>query len=200
MSFRPPCESAFCCLYLWQTDYSGRRSEKLTDKQKSRLWEQQRKVNFQASCLLEKGKGPAKPDIETLELGPSAPGLPHLCLIHRHLFRNEMKGAGELRTADISKGDIPFCHFEYIEKVGNELMASLESDKYLVGLQKEEFTDRISHYYCEINMLHPFMSGNGVAQRIFFEQLAIHAGYVLNWQGSTRTTGPPPTRAGQWGI
>ena len=32
-------------------------------------------------------------------------------------------------------------------------------------------------------MLHPFMSGNGVAQRIFFEQLAIHAGYVLNWQG-----------------
>jgi len=157
--------------------------KKLTDKQKSRLWEQQRKVNFQASCLLEKGKGPAEPDIETLELGPSAPGLPHLCLIHRHLFRNEMKGAGELRTADISKGDIPFCHFEYIEKVGNELMASLESDKYLVGLQKAEFTDRISHYYCEINMLHPFMSGNGVAQRIFFEQLAIHAGYVLNWQG-----------------
>lgn len=73
--------------------------KKLTDKQKSRLWEQQRNVNFQASCLLEKGKGPAKPDIETLELGPSAPGLPHLCLIHRHLFRNEMKGAGELRTA-----------------------------------------------------------------------------------------------------
>ncbi|HDR1957349.1 TPA: putative adenosine monophosphate-protein transferase Fic [Enterobacter hormaechei] len=157
--------------------------KKLTDKQKSRLWEQQRNVNFQASCLLEKGKGPAKPDIETLELGPSAPGLPHLCLIHRHLFRNEMKGAGELRTADISKGDIPFCHFEYIEKVGNELMAALESDKYLVGLEKEDFTDRISHYYCEINMLHPFMSGNGVAQRIFFEQLAIHAGYVLNWQG-----------------
>ena len=157
--------------------------KKLTDKQKSRLWEQQRSVNLQASCLLEKGKGPAEPDIETLALGPSAPGLPHLCLIHRHLFRNEMKGAGELRTADISKGDIPFCHFEYIEKVGNELMASLESDKYLVGLQKEEFTDRISHYYCEINMLHPFMSGNGVAQRIFFEQLAIHAGYVLNWQG-----------------
>ncbi|MBT1570027.1 DUF2559 family protein, partial [Klebsiella pneumoniae] len=25
--------------------------KKLTDKQKSRLWEQQRNVNFQASCL-----------------------------------------------------------------------------------------------------------------------------------------------------
>lgn len=156
--------------------------KKLTDKQKSRLWEQQRNVNFQASCLLEKGKGPAEPQIELLELGPSAPGLPHLCLIHRHLYRREMKHAGELRTADISKGDIPFCHFEYIEKMGNDLMEALEYDKYLVGLSKAEFTDRISHYYCEINMLHPFMSGNGISQRIFFEQLAIHAGYALDWR------------------
>jgi cell filamentation protein len=156
--------------------------KKLTDKQKSRLWEQQRNVNFQASCLLEKGKGPAEPQIESLELGPSAPGLPHLCLIHRHLYRREMKQAGELRTADISKGDIPFCHFEYIEKMGNDLMEALEYDKYLVGLSKAEFTDRISHYYCEINMLHPFMSGNGISQRIFFEQLAIHAGYALDWR------------------
>ncbi|MEB7544798.1 putative adenosine monophosphate-protein transferase Fic [Enterobacter huaxiensis] len=156
--------------------------KKLTDKQKSRLWEQQRNVNFQASCLLEKGKGPAEPQIESLELGPSAPGLPHLCLIHRHLYRREMKQAGEFRTADISKGDTPFCHFEYIEKMGNDLMEALEYDKYLVGLSKAEFTDRISHYYCEINMLHPFMSGNGISQRIFFEQLAIHAGYVLDWR------------------
>lgn len=157
--------------------------KKLTDKQKSRLWEQQRSVNFQASCLLEKGNGPSEPHLETLELGPSAPGLPHLCVIHRHLYRREMKNAGELRTADISKGDIPFCHFEYLEKVGNELMAALENDKYLVGLEKATFIDKISHYYCEINMLHPFMSGNGIAQRIFFEQLAIHADYQLRWEG-----------------
>ena len=157
--------------------------KKLTDKQKSRLWEQQRSVNLQASCLLEKGHGPSAPHIETLELGPSAPGLPHLCLIHRHLYHSEMKRAGEFRTDDIFKGDIPFCHFEYIEKMGNELMADLESEKYLVGLQKETFVNRVSHYYCEINMLHPFMSGNGIAQRVFFEQLAIHAGYMLDWRG-----------------
>ncbi|WP_257895684.1 YhfG family protein, partial [Enterobacter roggenkampii] len=110
--------------------------KKLTDKQKSRLWEQQRSVNFQASCLLEKGNGPSDPEIESLALGPSAPGLPHLCLIHRHLYRREMKRAGEFRTDDIFKGDIPFCHFEYIEKMGNELMAALESEKYLAGLEK----------------------------------------------------------------
>ena len=32
-------------------------------------------------------------------------------------------------------------------------------------------------------MLHPFRIGSGLAQRIFFEQLAIHAGYILNWEG-----------------
>ncbi|MBB1202001.1 putative adenosine monophosphate-protein transferase Fic [Enterobacteriaceae bacterium 89] len=155
--------------------------KKLPDKQKSRLWEKTRNTNFQASRRLEKGHGPSEPNIETLELGPSTPGLPHLCSLHRHLYRREMKRAGEFRTADISKGDIPFCHFEYIEKMGNELMEALEHDKYLVGLDKEKFTDKVSHYYCEINMLHPFMSGNGISQRIFFEQLAIHAGYVLRW-------------------
>jgi cell filamentation protein len=52
-----------------------------------------------------------------------------------------MKRAGEFRTDDIFKGDIPFCHFEYIEKMGNELMAALESEKYLVGLEKAAFVE-----------------------------------------------------------
>jgi len=173
--------------------------KKLTDKQKSRLWEKTRNANFQASRRIEKGIGPSEPNIETLELGPSTPGLPHLCSLHRHLYRREMKRAGEFRTADISKGDIPFCHFEYIEKMGNELMEALEYDKYLVGLSKEKFTDRVSHYYCEINMLHPFMSGNGISQRIFFEQLAIHAGYVLRWDDITPEAWSQANQSGAMG-
>ncbi|HBC0167500.1 TPA: Fic family protein, partial [Salmonella enterica subsp. indica] len=54
---------------------------------------------------------------------------------------------------------------------------------YLVGLAHEKFVDRLAHYYCEINVLHPFRLGSGLTQRIFFEQLAIHAGYQLNWEG-----------------
>lgn len=50
--------------------------KKLTDKQKSRLWEQQRNVNFQASCLLEKGHGPSDPHIETWNLGLQRLGCP----------------------------------------------------------------------------------------------------------------------------
>lgn len=118
----------------------------------------------------------------TLDLGPPARGLPHLCAIHRHLYQDVFDWAGEIREMDIYQGDTRFCHFAYIEKEGNSLMQDLEEEGYLVGLEKSEFIARLSHYYCEINVLHPFRIGNGIAQRIFFEQLAIHAGYQLSWR------------------
>lgn len=120
--------------------------------------------------------------LATLELGPAIIGLPFLCHIHRTLFQDVYAWAGELRTIDIWRDDTPFCHFEYIEKEGNTLMDALEEEEGLRNLEQEQFVARIAHYYCEINMLHPFREGNGRAQRIFFEQLALHAGYFLEWQ------------------
>ncbi|MDL4914678.1 MAG: putative adenosine monophosphate-protein transferase Fic [Enterobacterales bacterium endosymbiont of Blomia tropicalis] len=119
--------------------------------------------------------------LATLELGASTLGLPYLCHIHRTLFQDVYSWAGELRTIDIWRDDMPFCHFEYIEKEGNTLMSALEEEKGLADLGAEQFVQRIAHYYCEINMLHPFREGNGRAQRIFFEQLALHAGFLLDW-------------------
>lgn len=118
----------------------------------------------------------------TLPHGPPAPGLPHLCAIHRHLYQDIFDWAGDIREVDIYQGDTRFCHFAYIEKEGNGLMQDLEEEGYLVGFEKSEFIARLSHYYCEINVLHPFRIGNGIAQRVFFEQLAIHAGYQLSWK------------------
>lgn len=119
----------------------------------------------------------------TMPLGPAVRGLPHLCAIHKHLYQDIFEWAGAIREVDIYQGDTRFCHFGYIENEGNALMQALEEEGYLTGLEREEFIARLSHYYCEINVLHPFRIGNGVAQRIFFEQLAIHAGYQLSWQG-----------------
>lgn len=108
-----------------------------------------------------------------------------------------MKRAGEYRTDDIFKGDIPFCHFEYIEKMGNELMSALESDRYLVGLQKEEFIERISHYYCEINMLHPLRAV--MALRSAFSLNSWRSMRVTCWTGaiSILSSGSRLTRAAQ---
>jgi len=119
----------------------------------------------------------------TLSLGPLLRGLPHLCAIHQHLYQDIFDWAGDIREMDIYQGDTRFCHFAYIEKEGNALMQDLEEEGYLVGLEKADFINRLSHYYCEINVLHPFRIGNGIVQRIFFEQLAIHAGFQLDWRG-----------------
>ncbi|MCU6681114.1 putative adenosine monophosphate-protein transferase Fic [Leclercia sp. H6W5] len=119
----------------------------------------------------------------TLPLGPLLRGLPHLCAIHQHLYQDIFDWAGDIREMDIYQGDTRFCHFAYIEKEGNALMQDLEEEGYLVGLEKADFINRLSHYYCEINVLHPFRIGNGIVQRIFFEQLSIHAGYQLDWRG-----------------
>ncbi|MBZ0060477.1 putative adenosine monophosphate-protein transferase Fic [Leclercia adecarboxylata] len=118
----------------------------------------------------------------TLGLGPLLRGLPHLCAIHQHIYQDIFDWAGDIREMDIYQGDTRFCHFAYIEKEGNALMQDLEEEGYLVGLEKADFINRLSHYYCEINVLHPFRIGNGIVQRIFFEQLAIHAGYQLDWR------------------
>ncbi|EML2225967.1 TPA: putative adenosine monophosphate-protein transferase Fic [Klebsiella aerogenes] len=119
----------------------------------------------------------------TIPLGPRGRGLPHLCAIHRQLYQDLFDWAGKLREIDIYQGDTPFCHFAWIEKEGNALMRKLEEEDYLCELPWETFVERLSWYYGEINVLHPFRLGNGLTQRIFFEQLAIHAGYLLDWRG-----------------
>ncbi|EFS3455716.1 putative adenosine monophosphate-protein transferase Fic [Salmonella enterica] len=135
----------------------------------------------------------------TIELGPLIRGLPHLCAIHRQLYQDIFDWAGQLREVDIYQGDTRFCHFAYIEKEGNALMQDLEEEGYLVGLAHEKFVERLAHYYCEINMLHPFRLGSGLAQRIFFEQLALHAGYALSWQGIAVDTWKQANQSGAMG-
>ncbi|ECX9611290.1 putative adenosine monophosphate-protein transferase Fic [Salmonella enterica subsp. enterica serovar Saintpaul] len=135
----------------------------------------------------------------TIELGPLVRGLPHLCAIHRQLYQDIFDWAGQLREVDIYQGDTRFCHFAYIEKEGNALMQDLEEESYLVGLAHEKFVERLAHYYCEINVLHPFRFGSGLAQRIFFEQLALHAGYALSWQGIAVETWKQANQSGAMG-
>lgn len=117
----------------------------------------------------------------TLELGPSNPGLPWLCAIHHTLFQDIYDWAGQLRTVDIYRHETRYCHFAYLEKEGNAVMQRLEQESYLRGLDLADIGPRLAHYYADINMLHPFREGNGRAQRIFFEQLIVHAGYIVSW-------------------
>ncbi|WP_146867108.1 putative adenosine monophosphate-protein transferase Fic, partial [Aliivibrio fischeri] len=109
----------------------------------------------------------------------------YLRSIHHMLFSDLFEWAGELRTIDISKGNTRFCNVARIEKEANNLFSMLEKDKYLVELPYDEFLTKLAEYYCDINVLHPFREGNGRAQRLFFEHIAINCGYNINFSGIT---------------
>lgn len=44
----------------------------------------------------------------------------------------------------------------------------------------------IADYYCELNVIHPFREGNGRTQRLFFEAIALNAGYEVDWSQVNR--------------
>lgn len=102
--------------------------------------------------------------------------------IHACLFQDIYSWAGHLRTVDISKGRTRFANVLQIEREADKLFKALAAESFLQGLPEPQFITRLAHYYCELNVLHPFRDGNGRAQRILFELLAIDAGFVMRWQ------------------
>ena len=108
--------------------------------------------------------------------------LPHLRAIHKHLFQDVYPWAGEIRTVRISKGNSAFARPEAIEGYGREIFRNLAKDDHLKGLGNEAFAAGMGKHYGEINALHPFREGNGRSTRVFLEQLALEAGYRLDFR------------------
>jgi cell filamentation protein len=81
----------------------------------------------------------------------------------------------------IAKGSM-FCLPQFIEPAAAEIFRQLRQEKFLQGLARDVFVDRMTYYLGEVNAVHPFRDGNGRTQRAFFEQLAADAGYTLIWQ------------------
>ncbi len=115
--------------------------------------------------------------------------LAHLQAIHRAVFRDVYAWAGELRTVNISKGGSSFVRNSQIEATAQRLAAGLEREKYLQGLPKDAFVDRLAHHYAHWNQLHPFREGNGRSTREFLGQLARQAGYELDQTRIDRAKG-----------
>lgn len=121
-----------------------------------------------------------KPDFENISLSA-------LCDIHHFLFQDVYEWAGELRMVDISKDNTRFANVSRIEPEAGKLFRHLEQENYLIDLPREQFVARLAHYYCELNVMHPFRDGNGRAQRLLFEVISINAGYLLYWEPISRS-------------
>ncbi|MDP4529002.1 Fic family protein [Alkalimonas delamerensis] len=53
---------------------------------------------------------------------------------------------------------------------------------YLQNDDKAAFVNHLAHFFCEMNVVHPFREGNGRTLRLFCELVAIQAGYELDWK------------------
>ena len=50
------------------------------------------------------------------------------------------------------------------------------------GAGPDQFINRLGFYMGEINAAHPFREGNGRVQRVFCAQLALNAGYFIDFE------------------
>ncbi|ENE6639036.1 Fic family protein [Salmonella enterica] len=110
--------------------------------------------------------------------------LEHLKKIHKYIFQDIYKWAGEIRTVNIEKQD-KFAASEQIESYANYIFKQLNKEGNLKGLQQDKFCNRAAHYMGEINAIHPFREGNGRTQREFIRELAANAGYELDFRHVT---------------
>jgi cell filamentation protein len=111
---------------------------------------------------------------------PGGYDLDHLRGFHREIFGDLYVWAGEIRTVGITRSD-PFCMPQHIQSYATDVFAGLASERYLRGLPRSEFIERLTFYFAEVNAIHPFREGNGRAQRAFFRQLAWEAGSPIDW-------------------
>lgn len=108
-------------------------------------------------------------------------GVAHLKKIHKYIFQDIYPFAGKYRVEDMWKDQTFFCKTEYIEENLTTLLEAIKQENYLRELDIDVFSTRIAYYMSEMNMIHPFREGNGRTIREFMRQLALRAGYEIDW-------------------
>lgn len=110
----------------------------------------------------------------------------HLKSIHKYLFQDVYRWAGDIRNCNIAKKDL-FCLTENIESFGNEIFNKLEKENYYIDYDYETKIDKLIELFADINALHPFREGNGRTQRLFIENLSKINGIYLDLTNVSRT-------------
>jgi len=108
-------------------------------------------------------------------------GLTHLLRIHKYIFGDIYPFAGKTRNENISKGTTPFCSCEYIHENFEQIYAQLKEENLLKHLEINIFCERLAFYMSELNIIHPFIEGNGRTIREYIRCLAFVNGYIINW-------------------
>ena len=105
----------------------------------------------------------------------------HYKAIHRFIFEDLYEWAGEIRTVNISKKGTQFAKYDEIERLAEACFIRLKKNNYFKNLSIEAFVENLTDLYCVTNYLHPFREGNGRTQRVFLTEVALNAGYEMNF-------------------
>ena len=114
---------------------------------------------------------------------PAEYSVDSLQAIHREIFQDIYPWAGEFRKVDIAKGDTYFEKHQDIAGKLNSLFEGCKSKDYFKGLPAEEFAQESANFLIQLNLIHPFREGNGRSQRLLLSQMALNAGYKIEWSG-----------------
>ena len=108
--------------------------------------------------------------------------LKYLQKIHRFIFEDVYSWAGRIRGGQFFfKGSTEFCRAPMICTYADNVFKKLREEKWLRGIDRRTFIERLAYFMGEINTLHPFREGNGRVQRLFFSELARRSGYDLDF-------------------
>ena len=92
----------------------------------------------------------------TMPLGPRGRGLPHLCAIHRQLYQDLFDWAGNAAGNRYLPGRYAVLPLRVDRERGQRADAQAGEEDYLCEQPRETFVERLSWFYGEINVLHPF--------------------------------------------
>ena len=108
----------------------------------------------------------------------------HLRAIHKYIFQDIYKWAGDIRTVEIGKGNL-FCTVACIEGYAKSVFDKYYSQCYAAKDDFDEYIRVFSNNYGDLNALHPFREGNGRTQREFARLVCLQCGYDFDLSCTT---------------
>ena len=119
-----------------------------------------------------------------------------LLATHRAIFEEIYDWAGTYRkgVGTMTKGrevgyeyQVTYGNSQFVPGEMRRVFSELEAEDFLRGLDSERFASRLAYFYSEIDSTHPFREGNSRTLRQFSADLALAAGYELDWEPTGRT-------------
>jgi fido (protein-threonine AMPylation protein) len=113
---------------------------------------------------------------------------------HRAIFGELYEWAGSYRenVGTMTKGRaggyiVTYGSSQFVPAEMKRIFRELASEDYLRGLEIERFAQRLAYFYSELDSTHPFREGNSRSLRQFAADLALSAGYELDWEPTGKT-------------